>query len=219
MITRYKKECKMITKSMPLLMLLMSILCSSCTEDSSSTAKVENIITKSKTKPEHYIPMDAENTYKYILSSSIIEKPSYTETTYYNIIEMSVWSGQYFTLNYAIDTNWANYFGRDRYYRNGTKISEVFYKMGLDYTTFHFAIDNDGLAIKNLLIDTTYTDTVHIADEVYPCVAIVEKNDAGLGRCTTYFAKGIGAVKYRYTYEDKDRIKLSDMILMSCEVK
>ena len=90
MITRYKKGCKMITKTMPLLMLLMSILCSSCTEDSSSTAKVENIITKSKTKPEHYIPMNAENTYKYILSSSIIEKPSYTETTYYNIIKMSV---------------------------------------------------------------------------------------------------------------------------------
>ena len=146
----------MITKSMPLLMLLMSILCSSCTEDSSSPAKEENIITKSKIKPEHYIPMDAENTYKYILSSSIIEKPSYTETTYYDIIEMSVWSGQHFTLNYAIDTNLANYFGRDRYYRNGTEISEVFYKMGLDYTTFHFAIDNDGLAIKNLLIDTTF---------------------------------------------------------------
>ena len=209
----------MITKTMPLLMLLMSMLYSSCTEDSSSPAKEENIITKSKIKPEHYIPMDAENTYKYILSTSIIEKPSYIETTYYNIIKMSVWSGQYFTLNYAIDTNLANYFGRDRYYRNGTEISEVFYKMGLDYTTFHFAIDNNDLAIKNLLIDTTYTDTVQIANEVYPCIAIVEKNDAGLGRCTTYFAKGIGAVKYRYTYEDKDKIKLSDMILISCEVK
>lgn len=209
----------MITKTMPLLMLLMSILCSSCTEDSSSPAKEENIITKSKIKPEHYIPMDAENTYKYILSTSIIEKPSYTETTYYNIIKMSVWSGQHFTLNYAIDTNLANYFGREMYYKNWTNSSDVCYMLSKGYFLYHLAIDNDGVVIKNIFVDTTYTDTVQIANEIYPCIAIVEKRDAGLGKCTTYFAKGIGAVKYRYTYEDKDRIKLSDMILISCEVK
>ena len=209
----------MITKRLPLLMLLMSIFCISCSDNSTSPAKEENIIIKSKTKPEHYIPLDANNKYKYVLYTRYIEKPSYTVTTYRNIIDMAVSSGQYFTLNYAIDTNLSNYFGRDRYYMNRTKTSEVFYRMDRDYTTFHFAIDNDGLVSKNLLVDTTYTDTVQIANEVYPCIAIKEKKDAGMGSCTTYFAKGIGAVKYRYTYEDNDKIKLSDMILISCDVK
>lgn len=209
----------MIIRKLPLLIVIFSIFCISCSEDSASPAKEENIITKSKTKPEHYIPLDAENKYKYIVFSSIIEKPSYTETTYYNIIEVSVSSGQHFTLNYTIDTNWANYFGREMYYSNSTNWSEVYYKLSSGYLLYHFAIDNDGAVSKNLFVDTTYTDTVQIANEVYPCIAIVEKNDAGLGRCTTYFAKGIGAVKYRYTYEDNDRIKLSDMILISCDVK
>ena len=219
MITRYKKECKMITKSMPLLMLLMSILCSSCTEDSSSPAKEENIITKSKTKPEHYIPMDAENTYKYVLYTRYIDKSNNDVTILRNVVNVSVWSGQHFTLNYAIDTNLANYFGRDKNFQNWTKTSSVFISIDSNMKSFAFEIDNDGLVSKSILVDTSYTETIIVDSNYYQCVVIEELKNAGMGKCTTYFAKGIGAVKYRYQYEDQYRIKLSDMILMSCEVK
>lgn len=209
----------MIIRKLPLLIFALSVFCISCSEDSTSPTKEENIITKSKTKPEHYIPLDAENKYKYVLYTRYIDKSNYDVTILRNVVDVSVLSGQHFTLNYAIDTTLTNYFGQDKYFQNWTKTSSVFISIDSNMKSFAFEIDNNGFVSKSIFVDSTYTDTVQIADAVYPCIAIVEKRDAGMGQCTTYFAKGIGAVKYRYQYEDNERIKLSDMILMSCEVK
>lgn len=209
----------MIIRKLPLLIVIFSIFCISCSEDSASPAKEENIITKSKTKPEHYIPLDINNMYKYEMTASKTNKVNNNIENFNKIIDVSVWMSQYYTLKYTIDTNWANYFGRDQLFQIWTNTSDVYRSIDANFETFHFAIDNDGLVSKNLLVDTTYTEAINISNEVYQCVVIEEKKNGGMGRCVTHYAQGIGAVMYRYEYQDKSQIILSTMKLISCDVK
>lgn len=209
----------MIVRKLHLLIVVLSVFCLSCSDDSTSSENGAYKITKSKTKRDHYIPLNANNKYKYELIASKTNKLNNSAENYNKIIDVTMSGDYYYHINYAIDTNWANYFGREKYYGNMKNVSDVYNGLDENHLTFSFAIDWVGLVSKNLYIDKTYADTIEIDNNIYNCIVIEERKDGGKGRCITHYSKGIGAVKYRYKYADIYSEIVSDMILKSCDVK